>query len=104
MTWLAGLFSGVWKWIAGVGAVLVAIAGAYALGHHKEANAAHDADVAHDAEQQLATAEQTIEHIQVKDSVHEEVQALPTPKSDPTLVADAPADSAAGELRSDWSR
>lgn len=102
--WFASLFSGIWKWLVGIGAVLAALAAAYYLGHRKEADVAHDAAVAHDAEQQLDTAKQTIEHLQIKDQVHEEVQALPTPSSDPRSVASAPADSAAGKLRTDWER
>lgn len=108
MSFLLGLFTSAKRWVYGIGAVILLVAGAWYLGRRKGKNtaeaAAHDEAVAHDAQQRAVTAEQVAEHIQTKEQVHDQVQSMPAPAVDPAPVGSAPAGSAAAELRDHWSR
>lgn len=108
MSFLIGLYTKVKAWVYGIAAVILIVLSAWYLGQRKGKDAAqskaHDEAVAHDAQQQAATAQQTAQHIQIKEQVHDQVHAMPAPKSDPAPVGSAPAGSAAAELRDHWSR
>lgn len=100
LSWLSGVK--VWLYAA-VAAVFAALL-AYAKFEAHEKRKAQDDLAAHEAAQKAADAKAQLQHVETRDEVATEVQHLAAPPVDPAPVATAPADSAAGKLRDEWSR
>jgi hypothetical protein len=89
-----------WKWIAGLGALLAAIASIYLAGRSKGKAAEQVHTQA--AQNAAATAQATTEQLESRHATDIEVAKLPDAPAQTVAVAD-PA-TAAGELRRDWLR
>lgn len=94
-----------WRlWLYAAVAAAFAALLAYAKLEQHEKRKAQDALAAHDAEQQAETAKAQVARVEIHDETQTRVQAEPKPAIDPQPVATAPAGSAAGKLRDNWSR
>jgi hypothetical protein len=102
--WLAGTKVG--RWIAGVGAVVVAMLGLFAVGWLKGRKHEAEADQAKDAAEQVEAVQAANDAAnRSADAVrqtHEEVAKMPDIGTQ--RVADAAPDSAAGWLRANANR
>lgn len=90
-------------WLYAAAAAAFAALLAYAKLESHEKRKAQDALAAQAAEQIAADTKAQLRHVEVRDEVRTQVEAMPAPAADPQPVATAPADSAAGRLRDDWS-
>lgn len=103
-TAISSFFSGIKLWLYGGLAALIAGLGLYAEFEHKGKVVAQQTTATHDADMRAKTAENVVHNIETKDEISATVHAMPAPSSAPVEVGDAPAGSAAGELRTDFSR
>lgn len=103
-TVIGKFFSGIKAYLYAAVAILLCGLAAYAEIEHKGKVAAQDKLATHDAEQKAATAVATVERIQTHDRIKEQVEKMPAPPTGVTRVGDAPAGTAAAELRDSFSR
>lgn len=91
-------------WLYALAAAAFAALLAYAKLEQHEKSKAQDTLAADRAKQEAADAHAQLNRVEVRDEVQSEIQKMPAPPVDPQPLATAPADTAAGKLRDDWSR
>ncbi len=101
MTWLLTFWAKAKTWFYALLAILAAIGSAWLYGRHQGDRKTAAKDQAQQAQEAVQSAQQVAKTIEVSSETQSRVQALPVAPVQP--VATAAPDTAAGELRDNWS-